>query len=625
MTDIQATARTLRDLLRQRYRLGGYQREYEWESTHAQTLLRDLLEAFRPRAGAVAQREYFVGPITVRRADSQLIDGQQRLTTFALLLIALKRLHIQRHRERPQVERLLPPRLRGLDATQLFDEPSRSYALRALDEAGGIKDPENDLQRTMLDRFKEIEKTLPERLEPGEELRFAVWALDKVSVAEITAGPAHDAFALFDAMNSRGMSLRGVTHFKSWLYRQFGDDHAARADAMELFQHTLEDIALQGQGADREFFNSWMIARCINLPERTPARGADAKRQLSRSIVPTIEQMGPFFAIERAAELPALGLTNPSRFVSAHWTLFGEAFDVIRKSRTNAIEPTLEGMRFLEMTKFDFGLFDEVALLAAIEPGNDAWRPRVAVALQFLENLAARWAWTSGAKTLSARNADRVRYLLAHAAHAIRNKSATEMAHSLALIQQQAQFEFSDHLEASHPKTGASPGVHALLARLSSHLDALNGATGTFPIYAARDRQNAYEIEHLLPSHASNPRGDNGHKFSAEAYRKNRQMLAALVLLPAAENRANAAMLYPLKRQSIIGNGNLFAKTIGGNAALPNRVANALAQRGIVFEDLQCLDAKSLQKRQKAILALAELVWSADRLVDMAREPAMAA
>jgi len=54
-------------------------------------------------------------------------------------------------------------------------------------------------------------------------------------------------------------------------------------------------------------------------------------------------------------------------------------------------------------------------------------------------------------------------------------------------------------------------------------------------------------------------------------------------------------------------------------------VANALAQRGIVFEDLQCLDAKSLQKRQKAILALAELVWSADRLVDMAREPAMAA
>lgn len=625
MTDIQATARTLRDLLRQRYKLGGYQREYEWESSHAQTLLRDLLEAFRPRAGAAAQREYFVGPITVRRADSQLIDGQQRLTTFALIFIALKRLHIQRHSERPQMERLLPPRLRGLDATQLFDEPSRSYALRALDETGSIHDPENDLQRTLLERFCEIEKTLPERLDPGEELKFAVWALDKVSIAEISAGPAHDAFALFDAMNSRGMPLRAVTHFKSWLHRQFGDDQGARATAMAQFQETLESIALQGQGADREFFNSWMIARCINLPERTPAKGADAKRQLSRSIVPTIEQLGPFFAIERAAELPTLGLANPSRFVSAHWMLFGEVFDAIRKERITPTDPALEGMRFLEMTKFDFGLFDEVALLAAVEPGNGEWRPRVAVALQFLENLAARWAWTSGAKTLTARNADRVRYLLAHAAQAIRGKSAVEMAQSLALIQQQAHFEFSDHHEASHPKTGTSPAVHALLARMAAYLDALNGKHATFATYAVRDRKHAYEIEHLLPSHASNPKGDNGHRFSAEAYRKNRQMLASIVLLPAADNKANAAMLYPLKRQSIIGNGNLFAKTIGGNGALPNRVANALANRGIVFDDLTCLDAKTLQKRQRAILALAELVWSSDRLVDMAREPALAA
>lgn len=624
MTDIQASARSLRELLRQRYKLGAYQREYEWQSAHVQALLKDLFDAFRPRAGAVAQREYFVGPITVRRTDAQLIDGQQRLTTFALIFIALKRLLIQRHSELPQLERLLPPRLRGLDATQLFVEPSRTHALQALDADGRIADPENDLQRALQARFDEISTSLIERLDAGEELRFAVWALDKVSVAEISAGLAHDAFALFDAMNSRGMPLQAVSQFKSWLHRRFGDDQAARATAMEQFQQTLETIALQGAGADRDFINSWLIARCIDLSARTPSRGSEAKRLIARSLAPTIEQMGPFFAIEHAEVMPQLGLSNPSSFVSDHWAIYGEVFDSIRRARTENVAG-LEGMRFLEMVKFDFELFDEVALLAAVDPGGQGGEQRVAIALRFLENIAARWAWTTGATGLSARNADRVRYLLAHAAHAIRGKSTSEMAQTLALIQRQAQFDFSDKRDASHPRTGTSPVVHALLARMASYLDELNGTPSTFADYAARGGKDAYEIEHLLPRVVSNPTAEAGHNFAPDAYHKNRQMFASIILLPEPFNKEIAGSLYPEKRQRIIGNGNLFAKTIGGNSALPGRVANALAADGIVFEDLTRFDRGSVQSRQRAILALADQVWSENRLLDMVRDNALTA
>lgn len=74
------------------YIVPDYQREYVWTDKEVLQLLDDINE----QIDASSYREYFIGTVLVAPTDQknhyELIDGQQRLTTFFLLLCALKHL-----------------------------------------------------------------------------------------------------------------------------------------------------------------------------------------------------------------------------------------------------------------------------------------------------------------------------------------------------------------------------------------------------------------------------------------------------------------------------------------------------------------------------------------------------
>lgn len=73
------------------YIVPDYQREYVWTDKEVQQLLDDINDEFDGTT-----REYFIGTILVsptnRKDHYEVIDGQQRLTTFFLVLCALKHL-----------------------------------------------------------------------------------------------------------------------------------------------------------------------------------------------------------------------------------------------------------------------------------------------------------------------------------------------------------------------------------------------------------------------------------------------------------------------------------------------------------------------------------------------------
>jgi len=72
------------------YIVPDYQREYVWTDKEVQQLLEDIDE----QIDAGSEKEYFVGMILVspgsQKNHFEVIDGQQRLTTFYLLLCALR-------------------------------------------------------------------------------------------------------------------------------------------------------------------------------------------------------------------------------------------------------------------------------------------------------------------------------------------------------------------------------------------------------------------------------------------------------------------------------------------------------------------------------------------------------
>jgi len=74
------------------YLVPDYQREYVWTDKEVNQLLDDINDEIDASSG----REYFIGTIlvspTAQKNHYEVIDGQQRLTTFFLLLCALKNL-----------------------------------------------------------------------------------------------------------------------------------------------------------------------------------------------------------------------------------------------------------------------------------------------------------------------------------------------------------------------------------------------------------------------------------------------------------------------------------------------------------------------------------------------------
>jgi hypothetical protein len=626
MTEISAQARPLRKALHQSYVLEPYQRGYEWTATEVQDLLHDVLAAYRPRAGEVGAKGYFVGSVlTAGRGEKlHLVDGQQRLTTFALILIALRRIvHDRRRAKGLGLGGLFDARSR-LTCANVLAEPRRQEAFQQLDRDGRLSGAETELERNLADRFSEIYAYLEARLRDREPTLFQDWLLDKVTIVEVNAGAGFDGFAASDAMSSRGQPQQGIERLRAFLESGIADP-SLRAARISQFDEALARIANCGPGADREFVQSWLAARCVMVDGPPPAQPALARKSLSESLMRDIEDRGPFFAIDHAERRPELGLHDPADFIDRHWRVFADSFKQTRRARA-AFDADVQGMRFLDHVGFDLDLYDEVLLLAGVMPGSDDWRPRVALCAQFLENLAARWAWTADAKGLTLRSIDRVKWIVAKAAGEVRGKSLQDMAHALASLQRQAGFDFTDARELSLPTKGASVGVvHALLARMAAYLEALNGDVAAYARLGPGAERQPHMIEHILSPTMPSPGRAMGHQFKkAEEYHAQRERLGALLILPSGLSQQLQDQPYAVKLSRYRDGGadvNLLARTLMGSEALPQNVARALAQKGVVFSPIEMVTKEALNARQSALVALAGIVWSEDRLLEGASLP----
>src|SRR6266702_1134814 len=101
MPKIDAKEKAIRDVFHRDYAFSvpAYQRPYSWGTDQAKTLLSDLLAAssnFNVGMSPALVTPYFLGSIVVikqeNQPESQIIDGQQRLTTLSLLISVLRTL-----------------------------------------------------------------------------------------------------------------------------------------------------------------------------------------------------------------------------------------------------------------------------------------------------------------------------------------------------------------------------------------------------------------------------------------------------------------------------------------------------------------------------------------------------
>ena len=192
-----------------RYVIPVYQRKYDWKEDNCRQLYEDLKKIIRDNRDS-----HFFGSIVSSvmgngaSTEYHIIDGQQRLTTVSLLLLAIRNL-IRQKKISPQENNLdeqinarflVSPWAKEDDKIKLRPVKGDREALARLFSEEDDYDPASNL--TLNYRFF-CEQLLKEEV-PVDDLYSAIGKLEIIS---ITLDQADNAQLIFESLNSTGLAL----------------------------------------------------------------------------------------------------------------------------------------------------------------------------------------------------------------------------------------------------------------------------------------------------------------------------------------------------------------------------------------------------------------------------------
>lgn len=211
---------TIRELMEFKYppkqNLGipEYQRPYKWSPQSVLTLINDIYTAFKNN-----MLEYRIGTVVLHNTPTQLniVDGQQRLTTLAILFFAINELGINEL------------------SSSLLDAKYNQLSLEAI-----------------VRNLSVIRKRLMD-FEKQELESYSNYLLDHCTVVKIVTKDEQEAFQFFDSQNSRGKELAPHDLLKSYHLREMNDEsERLKIDIVNTWESTKQS-ELENLFADNLF------------------------------------------------------------------------------------------------------------------------------------------------------------------------------------------------------------------------------------------------------------------------------------------------------------------------------------------------------------------------------------
>jgi uncharacterized protein with ParB-like and HNH nuclease domain len=265
-------------LTNNRYKIDSFQREFRWQRKHIEALISDLcicFDKFYREGDTIENYEdydgYYMGPIVLcdDKKSLSIVDGQQRLTSFSLLLIFLK--HAQQKLNLPANQTkdlsqflfvnkggkttfVLNVELRNKVMEHLFETPDVAFEMEA--------DVKDESIQNIIERFEDITKLFPVEFNTISKLPiFIEWMLDKVIMVEVKAYSMDNAYTIFETMNSRGLSVNPTEILKGFLLSKIEDDD--KSDEMNIFwKDRIASIkSTTNIDGDLDFFRAWLRAK----------------------------------------------------------------------------------------------------------------------------------------------------------------------------------------------------------------------------------------------------------------------------------------------------------------------------------------------------------------------------
>lgn len=283
MSKLNIDQKTIKDLFSDKksdFLIPDYQRPYAWEESECQTLWDDIFAFSFPDGNAdnfdSENDEYFLGPIvTFKNQDtgkSEIIDGQQRLTTLMLLLRAfyVKLLNMKDNNTIKTREAIAS----CIWKADEFDNPDKTR-LKIDSEVASDDDKEEfyyilkngEAKKEMKSRYANAFRFFEEKIQvflnefPSYFAFLPNRVLKNCILLPIEAESQDTALRIFSTLNDRGKSLSDTDIFKAQFYKYYAsksekDDFIVRWRDLEALSEKI--FSSQSGSAMDELFTEYM-------------------------------------------------------------------------------------------------------------------------------------------------------------------------------------------------------------------------------------------------------------------------------------------------------------------------------------------------------------------------------
>ncbi len=225
MAKIESKDSHLRDILKDElyYQIPIYQRPYQWTEENCEKLLDDLFFNYEDDR----ESDYFCGSLVLiaisedsKAKTYDVVDGQQRLSTFILLAKVLATLFLERLTE--ESKDYLQESLNGrygkkdrlnFNAIGFNSKKDFQYALTSFNDAPVGNNKNNYLKNAV------CLKNYLRKKEIADINDFIEWLYFKVVFITITCSDADKALRIFNVLNARGLALSATDIFKGELLK----------------------------------------------------------------------------------------------------------------------------------------------------------------------------------------------------------------------------------------------------------------------------------------------------------------------------------------------------------------------------------------------------------------------
>ncbi len=504
------------------------QREYAWGRIQVTQLFQDF-------SLAITNGDYFLGTIvTIPRLDGALevVDGQQRLATTAILLAAIRD-YLKERKEQVLVESIDNEFLTSIDRakrsrvanlklniddnelfTQIVAPGPRDFPAA---KPGRVS---NDL---LLDAYKEARAhvgrsvSLVDEKDHGDVLERWVSFIEHNALVVLLRVPNEaDAYRMFETLNDRGLRTGQVDLIKNYLFKQAGSRLAEVQSRWSYMRGALE--SMEEEGAAIDFLRHSLIALTGLVREKDVYRVVQDIAKAEQG------------AITFTGTLEALATAYVATFNADHerWSPYPvaarRAIQVLNLLNIRPIRPVV------------------LAITTKMDPKE------APSAFQFLISLSVRLVIASSTRSES------VEGPLSTAAKEVFDRTiatAAELRKRLESITPNDQ-EFRDAFLAT-------PVSNAKFARYYLRSLELRVKQEPEPYFVPQDDPQVITLEHVLPR---KPEG-NWPQFTEDEVRMYSRRLGNLVLMRASDNSGLGSASFADKKAAYAGSPYNLTSMVG--------------------------------------------------------------